>query len=144
MEPRKNNANMYQQRPKISKVDLQMGTHFGTHFGHLASLCCPRQVLGAKMTPKAPQRAPGTSPSLHFHKFWIDFKCILWWFFVLCKLLVAILPTRSYLFGLPWTLFYKILATSSNFLGSPVGSLARCGRRCTARWREGRRQVDKA
>ena len=36
-----------------------MGTHFGTHFGNLAHLCYPRQALGAKMTPKAPQEPPG-------------------------------------------------------------------------------------
>ena len=58
-------------------MDPQMGTHFGTHFGHLAPLCCPRQALGAKMTPKASPRVPGTSPSLNFHRFWMDFAWIL-------------------------------------------------------------------
>ena len=58
-------------------MDPQMGTHFGTHFGHLAPLCCPRQALGAKMTPKASPRVPGTSPSLNFHRFLMDFGWIL-------------------------------------------------------------------
>ena len=39
-------------------MDPQMGTHFGTHFGHLAPLCWPRQALGAKMTPKASPKSP--------------------------------------------------------------------------------------
>ena len=54
-----------------------MGTHFGTHFGNLAHLCYPRQALGAKMTPKAPPRAPGTSPSFDFHQCWVDLGWIL-------------------------------------------------------------------
>ena len=62
---------------KNSKMDPQMGTHFGTHFGNLAHLCYPRQALGAKMTPKAPPRAPGTSPSFDFHRFWVDLGWIL-------------------------------------------------------------------
>ena len=68
---------MYQKIPKNVENGPQMGTHFGTHFGHLAPLCCPRHAWGAKMTPKAPLRAPRTSPSLDFHRFGIDFKCIL-------------------------------------------------------------------
>ena len=61
---RKKNINKYR---KMSNMDPQMESHFGTHFGHLAPLCCPRQALGAKMTPKASPRVPGTSPSLNFH-----------------------------------------------------------------------------
>ena len=76
---------------KMSKMDPQMGTHFGTHFGHLAPLCCPRQALGAKMTPKASPRVPGTSPSLNFHRFSMDlnrfcddFPCHVGYFLLVC------------------------------------------------------------
>ena len=72
-------------------MDPQMGTHFGTHFGHLAPLCCPRQALGAKMTPKASPRVPGTSPSLNFHRFFWDFdgfcddcSCHVGYFLLVC------------------------------------------------------------
>ena len=58
-------------------MDLQMATHLGTILSQAASLCCPKQALGAKMTPKAPPRAPGTSPSLDFHRFWVDLGWIL-------------------------------------------------------------------
>ena len=72
-------------------MDSQMGSHFGTHFGHLAPLCCPRQALGAKMTPKASPRVPGTSPSLNFHRFSVDldgfcddFSCHVGYFLLVC------------------------------------------------------------
>ena len=82
--------------PKIRKttpMDLQMGTHFRTHFGNLASLCCLRQALGAKMTPKAPPRAPGTSPSLIFHRFYVDLGGFCDDFCMSCGLLFASLPS---------------------------------------------------
>ena len=53
-------------------MDSQMGAHFGTHFGHLALLCCPRQALGAKLTPKTFPRIPGTSLSLNLHRFSVN------------------------------------------------------------------------
>ena len=76
-----------------------MGTHFGTHFGHLAPLCCPRQALEAKMTPKASPRVPGTSPSLNFHRFSVDLDGFCDDLCMSCGLLFASLP--SWLFLLP-------------------------------------------
>ena len=63
----------------MSKMDPQMETHFRTHFGHLAPLCCPRQALGAKMTPKASQESPGPVQASIFTDFrwiWVDFAMI--------------------------------------------------------------------
>ena len=66
-------------------MDSQMGAHFGTHFGHLALLCCPRQALGAKLTPKTFPRIPGTSLSLNFHRFSVNLND----FVMICRVMWA-------------------------------------------------------
>ena len=57
-------------------MDLQMATHLGTILSQAASLCCPKQALGAKMNPKAPPRASKPQNSSILGGFWIDFVMI--------------------------------------------------------------------
>ena len=119
-ESRKQCSNIYQKYRKMLKMTPQMGTHFRTHFGHLAPLCCPRQALGAKMTPKASPRVPGTSPSLDFHLFWDDFLIclmishIMWATFCLVCL-VSFLGCSIIFVGLLRALLFKFLATGYSF-----------------------------
>ena len=68
----------------MSKMDLQMGTHFGTHFVHLASLCCPRQALGAKMNPKPVQASNFIDFGWILDRFCDDFSCHVGYFFLVC------------------------------------------------------------
>ena len=91
--------NRPQKTRKMTPMDLQMGTHFRCIFGHLASLCCLRQALGAKMIPKASPRAPETSPSFNFHRFSVDLDGFSDDLCMSCGLLFASLP--SWVFLLP-------------------------------------------
>jgi hypothetical protein len=119
-ESRKQCSKIYQKYRKMLKMTPQMGTHFRTHFGHLAPLGCPRRPWEPNWLPRPPPRAPGTSPSLDFHLFWDDFLIclmishIMWATFCLVCL-VSFLGCSIIFVGLLRALLFKFLATGSSF-----------------------------
>ena len=72
MESRKQSANMYQKIRETVENGLPNGSPFWDTFWPSGLLCCPRQALGAKLTPKTFPRIPGTSLSLNFHRFSVN------------------------------------------------------------------------
>ena len=51
----------------------QNGSPDAVIFWSSGSFFLCQTALGAQMAPKPPPRAPKTSPSLEFHRFWVDF-----------------------------------------------------------------------
>ena len=93
----------------------KIGARTRSFYGHLAPFFCARRPWEPKWLARPPPRAPKTSPSLDFQRFWMIF----WWFSVSCGLLF--IWFASLLFWLPRGSIFKFLATSSNVLGSSVG-----------------------
>ena len=54
-------------------MDPKMGAKTRSFFGHLAPFFCASRPWEPKWFPRPPPRAPKTSPSLDFHRFWVDF-----------------------------------------------------------------------
>ena len=102
-------------------MDPKMGAQTRSFFGHLAPFFCARRPWEPKWLPRPPPRAPKTSPSLDFHRFWFD--C--WRFFVDFLYHVA-----YFLSGLPHYFFGYLELSFSNFWpqvqmcwGRPQGSV---------------------
>ena len=61
-----NNATWHDHMPKSLPKGFQKGDPRATHEPLFSCLLGPWAALGAKMAPRSPQRAPGTTPGLMF------------------------------------------------------------------------------
>ena len=134
------------------------------------SFFCARRPWEPKRLPRLLPRAPGTSPSLDFHRFRVDLGWFFYDFPYHLGYFLSGLPNYFFgylelyfqswlLFWLPRGFIFKKLPTSSHVLGPSLGvskvKKMRCGPqrffgvvsrvigklRSPARWREGRRPL---
>ena len=101
MEIRKRMQKNIEKSRKMSKMDPKMGAHTRVIFWSSGSFFLCQTALGAQMAPKPPPRAAKTSPSLDFHRFFVDFgrffDDIMWaTFYLVC--LISFLVTSSFHF----------------------------------------------
>ena len=113
----------------MSKMNPKMGAQTRSFCGHLAPFFCARRPWEPKWLPRPPPRAPKTSPSLDFHRFWVD--SARWFVNFLYQVGYFLSGLPHYLFCLPRAFIFKFLATSSNVLGSSAG-VSKVTKKCGA------------